>query len=1216
MAGTAKFELSSVSPEDLGFAGSIANGTRGAHLGASLNRFGSFRESSNGRSFSSGAVMSKGKISDLPPLSQWLILEPFITGDQKYSRSTELKRALGFSFGNISDDNFFGAAHSKTTPTLSIDELKRFRGTVLDGNDKARTRVKRLDDNLNKLTGYLRKVQIIERFSAPNFLKTGAQYNVKAPDSVMHKDDRIKNVLSKRARTPVADMRVEGRGTGIPRQHMVLGKDRDIKQGSLSSDSVEEKMRTLPAGGETWDRKMKRKRSVSNGFPRPVDGEGMHGRVSSDTGMLYSDALAFRISSNSSAGYTKSDGSLSASVSSICQTPKSEMEKLSFTRELGGMNKERILQKGNNKLNVRDGSHLVNPSLISKGKATRGSRAGPLMMGNTSPTLSHMASTPEDWESSNVSKIDPMGGNNNHKRAVSSESSSPPMTQWVGQRPQKVSRIRKTDIISPTSNNDEAIITSEGCTSGGFNGTHPARSMASSILQIKVKVDSTSPARSYEVDEISAAENRAVGSFETEERAKNVCLHGGSPRLLTKKTKLLVKEEIGDGVRRLGRNGRGSSFSRGSISPLGRELDSPATAKPASDKNGSKSGRPPLKKHSEHKGRLSLAPNGNFPDRTGKSDNDREDLLAAAQFTSNANYHACSSSFWKNMEPLFSITNDDMSYLIQQLKALKVHQGSSSEMFISDNDMKDALREEKHHQLRSFGSEGEKPVLSYGFEPTMSEPLVKQGQDSDFCKGDSEEGHNGMTSLYQRVLSALIIEDEYEGLDQNTCEGDPLLYSGREDSRSMEDVIFCNGDTLTGKSSIEVPSQAGLLKGDYNFMKSKAGVLPASSQGNLNRLHTSSQGHYALMSMDEKLQAELQSIGLHPKTVNHDLAEGEDEVFSEEILQLKKQYHWEVNKKKSHLEKIWKAVEVEKELRQWELEQVAVNRLVVLAYKKLLATRVNTASKIGVSKIPRNVALAFVKRTLARCRKFEDTGKSCFSEPPLWDVILAGPSSNSNNGLKDHKLQPEAKAQGSNPTATEQLGLHDVKPERVLFGSSDPLSHQPDHPYAKNAPILNRGKKRELMLDDVGNGFKSPLGNTPMGEVKGKRSDRDRDKESPAKSSRPSVTNSRGERKAKSKPKQRANQSSSSTHPVFPSNGSIRKRVNGGNILDSSKDPADMTNFPVDELDPIQLGVESELAEHQDLGSWLNFDDDSLQDHDSMGLEIPMDDLSDLNMLI
>lgn len=43
----------------------------------------------------------------------------------------------------------------------------------------------------------------------------------------------------------------------------------------------------------------------------------------------------------------------------------------------------------------------------------------------------------------------------------------------------------------------------------------------------------------------------------------------------------------------------------------------------------------------------------------------------------------------------------------------------------------------------------------------------------------------------------------------------------------------------------------------------------------------------------------------------------------------------------------------------------------------------------------RQAALAFVKRTLERCHKFENTGKSCFSEPLFKDKFLSG-SSNLN----------------------------------------------------------------------------------------------------------------------------------------------------------------------------------------------------------------------------
>lgn len=195
----------------------------------------------------------------------------------------------------------------------------------------------------------------------------------------------------------------------------------------------------------------------------------------------------------------------------------------------------------------------------------------------------------------------------------------------------------------------------------------------------------------------------------------------------------------------------------------------------------------------------------------------------------------------------------------------------------------------------------------------------------------------------------------------------------------------------------------------------------------------------------------------------------------------------------------------------------------------------------------------------------------------------------------------------------------------------DTYDHQSDQAFAKNGPILNRGKKKEVLLDDVGgNGAlrcTAALGSSVMGGAKGKRSDRD----SGVKAGRPSISNLRGERKTKSKPKQKAAQLS--THPVQPSgnnvsndmfgNNSNRKReglISPGNILDSSKeckDVMDLSSLPLSEIDSIEdLGVANEFEGHQDLSTWLNFDEDGLQDHDSMGLEIPMDDLSELNMLI
>lgn len=54
-----------------------------------------------------------------------------------------------------------------------------------------------------------------------------------------------------------------------------MSKDRDVlKDNSADSDMVEDKIRKLPAGGEGWEKKMKRKRSVGAAFSRSIGNDG------------------------------------------------------------------------------------------------------------------------------------------------------------------------------------------------------------------------------------------------------------------------------------------------------------------------------------------------------------------------------------------------------------------------------------------------------------------------------------------------------------------------------------------------------------------------------------------------------------------------------------------------------------------------------------------------------------------------------------------------------------------------------------------------------------------------------------------------------------------------------------------------------------------------------------------------------------------------------
>lgn len=186
----------------------------------------------------------------------------------------------------------------------------------------------------------------------------------------------------------------------------------------------------------------------------------------------------------------------------------------------------------------------------------------------------------------------------------------------------------------------------------------------------------------------------------------------------------------------------------------------------------------------------------------------------------------------------------------------------------------------------------------------------------------------------------------------------------------------------------------------------------------------------------------------------------------------------------------------------------------------------------------------------------------------------------------------------------------------------DTSIHQSDQAFAKNGPISNRAKRKELLLDDVGGAvFRASSALGILDGAKGKRS-----------GGRSSLGGSKGERKAKSKPKQKTAQLSTSangyvnkftdtTSLASPSGEAANKKKDvrfmssGDNPQPSSneiKEPLEFADMPLDNLD--ELGVDSEIGGPQDLNSWLNFDIDGLQDHDSIGLEIPMDDLTGLDM--
>lgn len=197
-----------------------------------------------------------------------------------------------------------------------------------------------------------------------------------------------------------------------------------------------------------------------------------------------------------------------------------------------------------------------------------------------------------------------------------------------------------------------------------------------------------------------------------------------------------------------------------------------------------------------------------------------------------------------------------------------------------------------------------------------------------------------------------------------------------------------------------------------------------------------------------------------------------------------------------------------------------------------------------------------------------------------------------------------------------------------------------DQVTGKEDTCLNRVKKRELLLDDIGGTVGNSL-NTPSGigsslpsSTKGKRSERDREgkgvlsRNGTAKIGRPVLSNIKGERKTKTKPKQKTTQLSASVNgligkkseqpkPTGPKSSEVITTTSKPKEKDELllEEPLDLSNLQIPEMDV--LGVPDDLdGQGQDLDSWLNIDDENFQDHDFMGLEIPMDDLSDLNMMV
>ncbi|XP_039132939.1 uncharacterized protein LOC120269999 isoform X2 [Dioscorea cayenensis subsp. rotundata] len=1337
MAGSMRAELASSSLDGSTFSATYPTGQRGSYSGASLDRSGSFRESLENRIMASGpgASRTSSPTVDVPPPSQHLLLDTISMSEPKYPRTGELRRVLGVSL----EEHSFGSVQSKPIPPIALEELKRFKASLLESSLRARDRAKLLNDSIVKLEKYRslfpRKRQrnetpLVEKPGGPSLLKTGNQVHQSPPDLVVQRsEERAKNIIpNKRARSSIADLRSEGRGNVSLRQgtlldkekNMVLDKDKNILRtcngGSVTSD---DKISGFSAGGDPWDKKMKRKRSVGMMVSRTIDADRelkpiIQQRPGSEPHPRPSEGTSFRGGpSNGNMGSAKMDGNLQLNGGNSRVTSRNDMDIGSLLRERKectvGQEKERIITKGSNKLNIREDSQVGSQNPLTKGKASRAPRSGLLINSSNFPRT--MGGN-DGWEQTpSLSKVQSLSGPVNRKRPLPTGSASSPVAQWVGQRPQKMSRTRRTNVVSPVSNLDETQTSTDSFSGADVgarltptesSGLLLARGVASSGQLIKVKFENiASPAGFSESEESGAMDNKSkdkeIENGDTEDGGMSSGHRVSTLILPTKKNKLSLKEESGDGIRRQGRSGRSSMQSKAGLPLMKEKLEIGETNKPLrSGRPGSdrseRIGRPPSKKASDRKvhGRPMQIMCSISADLAGELNDDHEELLIAANAARNASYSACSSSFWKKVEPLFSFINiKDIDYVKQQINFVEQLDETSTVLDESHNEMGDPASAEMQLPHVSFSSQhGSNPNIA-----RSNKTSVVVGSD-DSCavqtvsgKFETQRWFEKIIPLSQRLLSAFVVEYGMENCDFGTEQGDPLYqysssYSpfctnnfaedGNKEADFMKaehkleinfdrDAFPCNGHARGSKVGClnvqnHVPIDKVVHENGVNSHSDNRSFVE-SPQTNLDQLQALSGGfsampngcHYEQMSLDERILMELHSIDLYPETVP-ELAEGDDDEIGKDIMELKIRLYQQVSKTKRQLHVLEKAIQDAKEIEKKKVEQIAMNKVVDMAYKKLMGGRgaYGSSHKSGASKVSKQLAMAFAMRTLARCKKFEETGQSCFSEPSLHEVISAPPDCSDGKHLEPRNGPITSRVSGSMSNLIERNGLV-TKHDRGILDPFQSPTHIPQHTSVKPDLVSSKGKRREVLLDDVVTGAASratsTLGHTLPGGVKGKRTERERDpnkdamtRNSSAKTGR-QFTNGRGERKTKSKPKQKISQLSTPGHgllgrvaesmnTVLPSMRDVSEpvknsssRVNpgvelpssGGIPQDLSKELEDniFTNLPLHGIDSID---DLDVEQGQDIGAWLNVDEDALQGHDLVGLEIPMDDLSEIKL--
>ncbi|XP_042488480.1 uncharacterized protein LOC122068667 isoform X2 [Macadamia integrifolia] len=1358
MAASSKFDPSSGNTD----RPTYPSMQRGMYTAASLDRSGSFREGMDNR-ISTSPSMSRSSSS----VTQGDVINffhglPFNTKlmapDHRCPRLGEVKRVITSACGVSPDDSLSLSLNGKPSPAFSLEELKRVRTNISESSNRARERLKTLEEAASKFDKCFpsisaRKrsrvdISLSDRSSASlpcdravlggNMTKLGTQNHVMTsnfdidPQKLEERSKKTKGAApNKRIRTSIVDMDVQA--NDLTRPPVAMDKDKETFR--FANNGVvpsEEKDRTLPIVGDGWEKsKMRKKRSgiksdASTGTvtTKHVDGDReskwtLQQRLLLDARPKLSNAHGFRstpgigASGGGKVDMTPQQNGLGFRSSSA-RTDQDSGSLPNETRDRTLVSeKERVNLKAVNRPNVREDSvSSGGPTSITKLTASaRAPRSGSCMIPKSSPSAHRAIGVTDEWELSQcMNKAPAVVGASNRKRPPSTRSSSPPVAQWAGQRPQKISRVaRRTNLVPPVPVQDESP-TSDTVSHAAGNGNglgFPRRLSSNTSRQVKVKGDLLSSAALSESEESGAAEiksrDNGKKSGEPDERTGQNVQKVSTPVLPSRKNKGSNNEELGDGLRKQERTARGFTSTRSSMPMTDGKLNNVVTAKqlrstrPGLEKTDSKAGRPPTKKLSDRKAykRPRFAMNGGAVNFHGKLDDGHEELMAAAKDAINPS-NACSSSFWRQMEPLFGfVSAEDVAFLRQQISLINKFTMDMN-VNTSQNLKDDFGISLVETAVRAIGQDDCGAVLNGlgSIESERDKELTSEIKPDEFFSEQFFLGirdHN-VVPLCGRLIAALISEDENGGFCSNGDED--LNFNIYGTSSELDEEFKSNSLSRTELGNFQTVARA--TSNGYRIRATRrrldqmehddlgdVDVLPDTTSGIVSNFRHSLNGlqpdqavmpvkacselQYEKMTLNERLLLELQCIGIFPEPVP-DLALREDDKISEEISSYQEKLRDLVNKKKTLLLRLEGSVSEERESQEREIERNALDKLVGMAYDKYMACWGPHASggKGSSGKMAKHAALSFVKRTLERCQNYEDAGKSCFNEPVFKELFHSVSSSPNDaefihtmaggepaNPCADtHSLPSEVRDSASKglhqtPSATSRLrqniDAREKNPSDVFCSEN----HLSEPTTGKEETWMSRAKRRELLLDELdgGNGgssLRAPsgVGSALVTRTKGKRSEREKEgkghnrdlssRNGTGKIGRPALgSNVKGERKSKTKPKQKTTHLSASANgllgkaseppkSVLPPVPKACEMASDSNIKKNSESALETLNDTESiDLSNLQLpGMDVLGGQGQDLESWLNIEDDGLQDHDFMGLEIPMDDLFDLNMII